>query len=195
MKQSQRLTPIIIGLVTLTPALAAAQHAAEEPTGPLVVNGGLAIWTLVVFGLLLAVLRRFAWPVVLGAVQEREARLERQIAETERNRAESARLLEEHKKLVADARSSAAGIIAEARAAGDRERALAVEKTRAEQSEELARTRREIQAEQDRARVEMRREAVDLSLAAAGKLVGARLDSDTDRKLVTEYLSSLEGVH
>jgi F0F1-type ATP synthase membrane subunit b/b' len=40
---------------------------------------------------------------------------------------------------------------------------------------------------------ELRREAVDLSLAAAAKLVGERLDSETDRKIVSDYLASLEG--
>jgi F0F1-type ATP synthase membrane subunit b/b' len=32
---------------------------------------------------------------------------------------------------------------------------------------------------------------VDLSLAAASKLIGQRLTSDTDRKLVEEYLAGL----
>jgi F0F1-type ATP synthase membrane subunit b/b' len=32
---------------------------------------------------------------------------------------------------------------------------------------------------------------VDLSLAAASKLVGERLDTDADRKLVTSYLATL----
>src|SRR2546422_5550980 len=49
--------------------------------GPLSVDGGLVIWTLVVFAMLLYVLRRSAWPVLLAAVREREQRLERQLAE------------------------------------------------------------------------------------------------------------------
>ena len=52
-----------------------------------------------------------------------------------------------------------------------------MEKTRQEQEELLARARREIGAERDRAIEELRREAVDLSLAAASKLIGERLDS------------------
>ena len=39
---------------------------------------------------------------------------------------------------------------------------------------------------------ELRREAVDLSLAAATKLIGQRLDSAQDRALVEGYLSTLE---
>src|SRR5881397_1491910 len=47
--------------------------------GPLSVDGGLVIWTLVVFATLLYVLKRSAWPVLLAAVREREQRLERQL--------------------------------------------------------------------------------------------------------------------
>jgi F-type H+-transporting ATPase subunit b len=74
----------------------------------------------------------------------------------------------------------------------EKERALAMEKTRQEQEELLARALRDIGAERDRAVQELRREAVDLSLAAASKLVGQRLDSETDRKIVQEYLAGLD---
>jgi F0F1-type ATP synthase membrane subunit b/b' len=40
--------------------------------------------------------------------------------------------------------------------------------------------------------VELRREAVDISLAAASKLIGERLSTDSDRKLVDSYLATLE---
>lgn len=160
--------------------------------GPLSPEPGLMIWTVFIFVLLLLVLRRFAWPAILGAVEAREQLLEAQLAEAARDRAEAAALLAEHKKLVAEAKSQAHGIIVEARAAADRERALAVEKTRQEQDDLLARARREIADERDRAVQELRREAVDLSLAAASKLVGERLATDTDRKIVLDYLATLE---
>jgi len=179
-------------VLVAAPAFAAEEGAAA---GPLVVNGGLMIWTLVIFGILLLVLRRFAWPVVLGAVRDREKALEDQIAAAERNRAESAKLLEEHKQLLAEARTSAHALIADAKGMAEKERAVALEKTRAEQEELLARARREIGAERDRAVQELRREAVDLSLAAAGRLIGERLSSDADRDLVMKYLGTLEPQH
>jgi F-type H+-transporting ATPase subunit b len=172
----------------------AVPAVAEEgqASGPLVVNGGLMIWTLVVFALLFLVLKRFAWPALLGAVEAREKRLEEQLAEAERDRAESARLLEEHKKLLLDARTQAGSLLAEARTAAEKERALAMQKTKQEQEDLLERARREIAAERERAVVELRREAVDISLAAASKLIGERLGSESDRKLVDSYLATLE---
>jgi F-type H+-transporting ATPase subunit b len=188
----------VMSLAAGASVLVAAPVFAEEggaAAGPLVVNGGLMIWTLVIFGILLLVLKKFAWPVVLGAVRDREKALEEQIAAAERNRAESARLLEEHKQLLAEARTSAHALIVEAKGMAENERAVALEKTRHEQEELLDRARREIGAERDRAVQELRREAVDLSLAAASRLIGQRLETDADRALVMNYLTTLEPQH
>ena len=62
----------------------------EHTPGPLSVDPGLMIWTIVVFVALLLILKRFAWPAILGAVEAREKALEEQLAEAERNRAEAA---------------------------------------------------------------------------------------------------------
>jgi F-type H+-transporting ATPase subunit b len=184
-------------LTSMSLVLAAVPLSAQEEhaSGPLTVEGGLMFWTIVVFLVLLAVLKKFAWPAVLGAVEAREKALEQQLAEAERNRAESAALLEEHKKLIAGAKSQAHAVLAESKALAEKERAVALEKTKQEQEELLARARRDIQNERDRAITELRREAVDLSLAAASKLIGERLDSPTDRKLVLDYLATLDSQH
>lgn len=165
------------------------QHAAS---GPLTVEFGLMFWTVVVFVLLLLVLKKFAYPALLGAVEARERALQEMLDEAERNRAESEALLAEHKKLLAEARTQAHGLLVEARTTAEKERALAMEKTLQEQQELLERARRDIVGERDRAIAELRREAVELSLAAASKLIGERLTSETDRKLVQEYLASLD---
>jgi len=165
------------------------QHAAP---GPLTVEPGLMIWTVAVFLLLLLILKRFAYPGLLGAVEARERALQQQLDEAERNRAESAALLAEHKQLLAEARTQAHGLLMEARTSAEKERALAMEKTQQEQQQLLERARRDIVGERDRAITELRREAVELSLAAASKLIGERLTSDTDRKLVQEYLAGLD---
>jgi F-type H+-transporting ATPase subunit b len=190
----KQLSRFVLASVFLMPATSLAAQE-EHASGPLTVEGGLMFWTIVVFLILLAVLKRFAWPAVLGAVEAREKALEEQLAEAERNRAESAALLEEHKKLIATAKTQAHAVLAESKALAEKERAVALEKTRQEQEELLARARREIEGERDRAITELRREAVDLSLAAASKLIGERLDSATDRKLVLEYLASLDAQH
>src|SRR5688572_22225482 len=121
-------------------AMAAVQEQHAAP-GPLTGEPGLMIWTVFVFILLLLILRKFAYPALLGAVEARERALQEQLDEAERNRAESARLLEEHKKLLAEARTQAHGLLVEARTSAEKERALATEKTLQEQQQMLERAR------------------------------------------------------
>jgi len=179
-------------LVTGTGGPVFAQETGAGGGGPLTVDGGLVIWTLVVFGLLLYVLKRNAWPVLLAAVREREQKLERQLAEAEKNRAEAAALLEEHKRLLAAAKGEAQEILNKAKTVAEKERATLLAKAREEYERLLARARKEIDEEKEKALLALRREAVDLSIAAAAKLLDANLDTEANRRLVTEYLASLE---
>lgn len=159
---------------------------------PFAVNSGLVIWTWVVFVVLLFLLKKFAFPAILKATEEREQTIARQLGEAEKANAEAKALLEQNQKALAEAKSAAQAMMAEAKSAAEKERAAAVDKTRQEQDELMARARREIQAERDKALTDLRREAVDLSLAAATKLIGQRLDGGSDRALVESYLASLE---
>ena len=159
---------------------------------PFSINTGLIFWTIVVFGILLALLWRFGWPALLKTVEDRERRIQQQIEEAERARTEAARLLEEHKRTIATAKAEAQEVLAKAKALADKERETLLAKARQEYEQLLERARHEIAAEKEKAIVELRREAVDLSIAAASKLLQAQLDSETNRKLVLEYLAQLE---
>jgi F-type H+-transporting ATPase subunit b len=55
----------------------------------------------------------------------------------------------------------------------------------------LERARAEIDAERAKAITELRREAVDLAIMGAGKVIGQNLDRDANRKLVESFLASV----
>jgi F-type H+-transporting ATPase subunit b len=168
------------------------EHGAAGAPSPFAVNFGLFFWTWLVFLALLYLLKRFAFPAILKATEDRERAIAKQLDEAGNANAEAKKLLEENRRLLADARNQAQAMMAETRAAAEKERTTAIDRTRQEQDDLLARARREIAAEREKAVAELRREAVDLSLAAATKLIGQRMDSAQDRALVEGYLSKLE---
>ena len=180
---------------TLLLLLQEATHAGgggeAEPFTPFSINTGMAFWTLVVFVILLGVLWKMGWPAILKSVEEREQRIQRQLDETERGRAEAARLLEEQKQLLAAARAEGLEIIARAKTQAQKEREALLAKAHEEQEQLLARARSEIAAETAKAILTVRQEAVDLSLAAASKLIEVNLDSEANRRLVTQYIDHL----
>jgi F-type H+-transporting ATPase subunit b len=152
----------------------------------------LIIWTLVVFGLLLALLWKFAFPAILTSVEERERRIQKQLADAEKANAEAQRLLEEHKKQIAAARTEAQDILAKAKSVAQKEREALLAKAREEYEALLVRARKDINDEKEKAVLALRREAVELSIAAASRVIEANLDTAANRKLVTEFLESLE---
>ena len=172
----------------------AAAEAAHE-VSPFSINPGLMIWTLVVFGILMALLWKYGWPSLLKTVEEREARIAKQLADAEKANAEAAKLLEQHRQALAIAKADAQDLMAKAKVVSQKEREQLLAKTREEQEQLLERARREIEAEKEKAILALRREAVDLSIATASKLVESNLDSDANRRLVLEYLASLEQRH
>ena len=180
-------------LLALQEAAGGAHAAAESgPTSPFEVNFGLFLWTWVVFLILLYVLWKFAWPGILKATLEREQKIKTQLADAERLNAEAKAALAEGHKLQADARNSAQHLLAEAKAAAEKERAAAFERIKQDQDALLERSRRDIASERDKAIAELRREAVDLALGAAAKVIGQRLDSEADKKIVLDYLAKVE---
>lgn len=172
--------------------LAAEGGPQAGPVSPFEVNFGLFFWTWAVFLLLMFLLWKYAFPAILAATEAREQTIAQHLGAAEQANAEAQVLLEQNRKLLTEAKHQAQSLLAEAKSAIEKERAAATEKTKGEQEALLQRSRREISAEKDKAMTELRREAVDLSLAAATRLMGQRMDSAADRALIEGYLSSLE---
>lgn len=166
-----------------------------EGSGPFAVNPGLILWTWVVFLAFLYFFRKTFWVTIVTRAEEREKAIAGQLAEAERMNTEARALLAAQEAASAEARSAAQTMLAEARSAAESERAHGVVKAKQEQEAMLERARRDIAEERDKAVAELRREAVDLAIAAAGKVIGQRLDSDTDRRIVLDYIARVESSH
>lgn len=179
-------------MLSLLPVLQEAEHiGAVTLPAPFSPTLGLFIWTWVVFLLLLFVLGKYVYPTIVKMTAERESAIKLQLSEAKRLHAEAEGVLEEQRRLLAGARGEANALLADARQAAERERTTGIERTRAEQEEILSRAKQEIVAERDRAKADLRREAVDLAIAAAGKVIGRELTADADRKMVEQYLSEI----
>lgn len=155
------------------------------------INLGLTVWTTLVFLALLGILWKFAWGPVLGAVEAREARIQGALDQAASEREAAEKLLAEHREQMADARRQAQQLVAEGREAGDRLRQEIEERARSEGRVLIERARETIEREREAAVEMLRRESVELALAAAARLMEERLDEAADRELVTGYLDQL----
>ena len=175
-----------------TPVTLLAQGHGEEGGGGLFdINVGLIIWTIIIFVTVLTVLWRFAFGPILAAVNAREEGINNALEEARTRQAEAEKLLEEHKLQLADARRQAQEIVSEGREAGGRLQKEIEGKAREESEAILTRAKAEIEREKNAAVDVLRRESVDLALAAASKLLNQKLDGDQDRKLVMDFVDGL----
>ena len=173
-------------------AVLATPAAAEEVKKSLLEPSyGLMVWTLVIFVILVFILSKYAFGPITASVEARERALEEAIASAKRDREEAARLLAEHRAALAASHGEGQKIIADARVAAERVRVELVEQAHAEQASLLARARQEIESEKTRAIAELRREAVDLAIAGASKVIEKNLDQESNRKLVESFLASV----
>ena len=179
--------------LALTVLLAAPALAQEEaPKADLLSPSyGLMAWTLIIFVVLAIILSKFAFGPITAAVRAREAALEEAITAAKRDREEAARLLEQHRVALDASRGEAQKLIADARVAAERVRAELVEQAHAEQASMLVRARQEIESEKSNAIAQLRREAVDLAIAGAGKVIERNLDQAANRQLVESFLASV----
>lgn len=169
------------------------QHAEEAGAQPDVfqLSTNVSFWTLVIFLLLLGVLAKFAFPAILGYANAREQRIQQILDAAARDREEAERILEAQRRELAEARQQAQQVLAEARQAGERMRQQLLEQAKAEQRELIERARQDLAREREAAFDALRREAIDIALAAASRLVRERLGSEEDRALVRDYVNRI----
>lgn len=169
----------------------AAPEESHQPVNLLAPNAGLMFWTLVVFLLLLFILGKFVFPKITAAVEAREKALEEAIEGAKRDREAAARALAEQQAQIDTARAEAQKLIVEGRQIGEKVRAQMIEETQQQQQQMLERARREIESEKTNAIAEMRREAIELAIAGASKVIEKNLDDQSNRKIVENFLSTI----
>jgi F-type H+-transporting ATPase subunit b len=153
---------------------------------------GLMIWTLVCFAITFFVLKKFAFGPIQKTIDERRERIRSSVEEAENTRREARALLEEHRKLMGQARSEASEILAEARAAAESQRERSREEIEADRQRRLEETRKQIEAETVRALEQIRAEVAELTLVATEKVTGKVLDGSDHRKLIEDAIGDLD---
>jgi len=160
---------------------------------PLVqVDPGLFIWTILTFLVLLAVLAKFAWTPLLEALETRQNAIRKSLDDAQQAKVELERLNVESGQIIQRARVDAEAIISQSRVDGDRLREELRAKARSEADHIVKNAERQIQLETNRALEQIRREAVDLSVMIASKIIQRNLSKEDNERLIDEALKQVE---
>lgn len=178
-------------MLTATPAMA-SEAAEGAPVDLLAPSTGVMAWTLIIFLLLLFVLSKFAFKPLFAAVEAREQALRDAIEGAKRDRAETEAALAQQRAQLEAARAEAQQIVADSRATAEKMRSDLLAQTKQQQEEMIEQARRAIEGEKAAAIADLRKEAVDLAIAGASRVIEQNLDSAGNRTIVESFLASLD---
>lgn len=151
----------------------------------------LAVWTLVVFLLLLFVLSKYAWNPMLGALQKREENIRSAIDEAQRARDDAHQIREqlatERGKIAEETRAA----IEAARKDAQQLRETMLGQAKADIQTERDRLHREIDSARDHALKQLWDQTAQLATLISAKAIRRQLDPDDHRRLVDEALADL----
>jgi len=176
-----------------------AAHAAEHAShgddahgasaGPLTWQTDAAIWTVVVFLLLFAVLYKYAWKPLGDALERREQAIADNIAAAKASNEEAKRHLAEYERKLAAAQDEVRAILDEARR--DAEQTQREMLTKAGQEAEVIKNRatREIETATAAALKELADHSSRLAVDLAGRILHAELDPQRHNQLIEEALN------
>jgi F-type H+-transporting ATPase subunit b len=168
---------------------AEAEH--ESGPNPLAFDPDLAIFTAVVFLLLVGILGKFAWPQITAALDERERKIEANIAAAQSQNDEAKRLLSEHEAKLAAAAGEVREMLDEARRDADSTRKRIEADGQKAAKEELDRAVREIGRARDAAVQELAIASANVAVDLARGVVQSDISPDRQKQLVRDALSKL----
>jgi F-type H+-transporting ATPase subunit b len=149
-------------------------------------------WVAVAFVLFIVLAGRAIWRALAKMLDARAARIKAELDEAQRLREEAEALLAEYQRKQRDAKGEAEAIIAQARDEATRLRREAEENIRLtlERRERLA--LESIAQAQEKARMDVRNEAVDVAVAAARRILSEAIDEKTGRNLNDRAIAEVE---
>lgn len=169
------------------------EHGPKAGVMPTIEQGIVpAVVTLVIFGIVFAVLATKVWPKIVKGLDDRANKIREEIAAAEAARKQAKDALEQYERSLADARAEAQRMLEKTKA---QQQALADElkaKSETELNAMRDRARRDIDAAKRAAVAEIYEHAATAATAIAGKILQREVNVRDQQRLIEETVVALQ---
>jgi len=154
---------------------------------------GTIFWMLIIFGIVLFILKKFAWVPILKALKDREKSISDALNSAEKARKEVAGLKASNDQIIAEARREKDIILKEARDMKDKIVADARVQANAETQKSIENAKLQINAEKSAAINDIKQQVAELSVMIAEKIIKKQLENPKEQeRLVEDQLKDLK---
>jgi len=176
----------------------AADHDSDDPGGeahaetPLLsFDVGSAVWNLVIFGCVMAVLSVFVWPNVLGGLQGREERIREDLEAASKANEEAQSILAGYQSKLDEASVQVQSMLAEARRDAEASGQKIVEQAKQEAAAQRDRAVADIDNAKKVAMAELAGQTSNMAMQVASSVVGRELSADNHADLIQQAMERL----
>ncbi|EQA46003.1 ATP synthase F0, B subunit [Leptospira broomii serovar Hurstbridge str. 5399] len=166
--------------------------AAKGLNGLLDVNPGLVVWTLITFGIVVLVLKKFAWDVILKALDERAETIQNDIRKAADIRSEAEALLKDYEAKIAVARDQANGIVSEAKSDATNLRNKMLEDAAKDVKQLKDSAVKDIELAKSKALAELQEQIVGMTVQVAGLVLEKQLKADDYKSFIENELGKIK---
>jgi len=149
---------------------------------------GTIFWMLIIFGIVLFILKKFAWGPILKALKDRELSIAEALNSAEKARKDVAGLKASNDQIIAEARREKEIILKEARDIKDKIIAEAKNLANVEGQKSIESAKQQINAEKDAAINDIKIQVAELSVMIAEKVIRKQLENPKDQEKLIEVL-------
>ena len=150
---------------------------------------GLIIWTLLAFLVVFIILKKYAWPAILGGLKKREETIAEALASAERIKAEMALMKSENESLLAQAREERAGMLKDAKQTADKMVSDAKERAKTEYDKILADAQSAIHQQKNAVLTDLKNQVGALIIEVAEKVLRQELKDKTKQENYIKQLT------
>lgn len=151
-------------------------------------ESGTIFWMIIVFGIVLIILKKFAWKPIINALHEREATIEKAMKAAEIAHREIAGVKADKKAIKAEAQREKEQILKEAAQIRDNILAEAKEKAEAERNKIIEQARTQIKLEKTAALNDIKKQVVTISVEIAEKIIREKIEPSTEQEKIIDNM-------
>jgi len=151
-------------------------------------NPGTIFWMLIIFGITVFILRKFAWKPILNALKNREESIANALNSAEEAKKEVAGLRADNDRIIAEARQEKNLILKEAKEIKDKIIAEAREKAMQETAKSIVLAKQQIEAEKVAAINDLKNQVAELSVMIAEKVIRKELSNKSEQEKMVDGL-------